>query len=83
MVYTIKIYNLFVGENELSEQVFNLNWAVISLGNATYKVNETEKYLEITLLRRGYLGETSFVSKLLSRRELYNISKYIVKLRFF
>nr|XP_039265536.1 FRAS1-related extracellular matrix protein 2-like [Styela clava] len=50
------------GENELDEQKFMLNWAIISLSSANYNVSEEEKYLEIILKRRGYLGETSFVT---------------------
>ncbi|XP_076351865.1 extracellular matrix protein 3-like [Tachypleus tridentatus] len=50
------------GKNELSNQKFQLNWAWISLEYDSYEVNETEKYLNIKLYRRGYLGETSFVS---------------------
>lgn len=49
------------GGNELPNQQYRLNWAFISLEREFYQVNETERYLEIKLLRRGYLGETSFV----------------------
>ena len=57
-------FNLFcVGNNELTNQVFRLNWAFISLESATYEIGEDQKNLVITLIRRGYLGETSFVSK--------------------
>ncbi|XP_022247976.1 extracellular matrix protein 3-like, partial [Limulus polyphemus] len=49
-------------KNELLGQEFQLNWAWISLEYDSYEINETEKYLNIKLSRRGYLGETSFVS---------------------
>lgn len=51
------------GNNVLPEQTFRFNWAWISLELDKYIVNETEEYLYITLKRRGYLGETSFVGK--------------------
>lgn len=54
------------GGNELPDQEYRLNWAFISLEKEFYLVNETERYLEIKLLRRGYLGETSFVGKFTS-----------------
>lgn len=59
--------NIFIvnisGENELEEQTFTLNWARIFLSSANYSITEEDKFLEVTLKRRGYLGETSFVSK--------------------
>uniref|UniRef100_H2YPT7 Calx-beta domain-containing protein n=1 Tax=Ciona savignyi TaxID=51511 RepID=H2YPT7_CIOSA len=48
------------GDNELTGQNFRFNWAFISLASSTYRISETEKIL-VTLKRRGYLGETSFV----------------------
>ena len=51
----------FSGGNELSNQPFHIKWCWISFKQPEYTVAETEGLLEITVHRRGYLGETVYV----------------------
>ncbi|XP_069989774.1 FRAS1-related extracellular matrix protein 3-like [Penaeus vannamei] len=50
------------GGNRLEAQEFELNWSWISLEKELYEVNETDKVVLVHLRRRGFLGETSFVT---------------------
>lgn len=62
-VLTWLVFFFSSGGNKLKNQQFRLNWAWISFEKQQYVVDEEVKYLEVALKRRGYLGETSFVSK--------------------
>ncbi|XP_004577563.2 FRAS1-related extracellular matrix protein 2 [Ochotona princeps] len=50
------------GGNKLTKQHFRLNWAWISFEKEYYLINEESKFLDVVIKRRGYLGETSFIS---------------------
>ncbi|XP_053399449.1 FRAS1-related extracellular matrix protein 2-like isoform X2 [Mercenaria mercenaria] len=50
------------GGNSLENQPFHLNWGWISFKHSRLTVNETQEVLQVTLRRRGFLAETSFVT---------------------
>ena len=50
------------GGNTLYGQQFYFNWAWVSFSQPEFNVSESDGHLLVTLNRRGFLGETSFVS---------------------
>ncbi|XP_052795215.1 extracellular matrix protein 3-like isoform X1 [Mya arenaria] len=48
--------------HSLENQPFHLQWAWLSFKTDSYHGNETDGYINVTLQRRGYLGETSLVT---------------------
>ncbi|XP_072552171.1 FRAS1-related extracellular matrix protein 2-like [Salminus brasiliensis] len=48
--------------NHLRPEPFLLHWCWVSIEKKVYRVEEESQLLEVTLTRRGYLGETSFVT---------------------
>lgn len=50
------------GGNTLYGQQFFFNWAWVSFSQPEFNVSESDGHLTVTLNRRGFLGETSFVS---------------------
>ncbi|XP_026776488.3 FRAS1-related extracellular matrix protein 2-like [Pangasianodon hypophthalmus] len=48
--------------NHLRPELFRLHWCWVSFEKRIYQTEEKNNLLEITLKRRGYLGETSFVT---------------------
>lgn len=52
------------GGNDIPSTVFTLTWSYVSFKHATIQVNETDKFANVTLQRRGSLSTTAFVCKL-------------------
>ncbi|XP_064795225.1 FRAS1-related extracellular matrix protein 2-like [Oncorhynchus masou masou] len=50
------------GGNRVTQQPFRVQWAWVSMETRLYTVQESSQFLEVTLRRRGHLGETSFVT---------------------
>lgn len=59
----IHIFPFSAGGNKLKGQLFRLDWVWISLEKEYYVVDEEDKFLEVIVRRRGYLGETSFIGQ--------------------
>ena len=51
------------GGNDIPSTVFTLTWSYVSFKSATMEVNETDKYANVVIQRRGSLATTAFVSK--------------------
>lgn len=57
------VFPFSAGGNKLKGQLFRLDWVWISLEKEYYVVDEEDKFLEVIVRRRGYLGETSFIGQ--------------------
>ena len=71
------------GANSLKNQRFDISWSYISLESEEYIVDEDkDKFLTVTLLRRGHTGETSFVTMQVQNRSAligHDVSAKIAK----